>query len=435
MRVKYRCLLGSAVIAMAAGMPAAGETLDEAIASAFATNPQLDLQRYETDIAREGLEQARSGGRTTVNVSGSAGYEYVDTTSPFSFNLGDRPIASAQVQAVQPIYTGGRVSAGIRQAKAGVSAAKSQFDAAEQNLILDVVTAYVDVRRDREAVAIRRNNVDVTAEQVRAADDRFEVGVVTRTDVSLANARLEGARAALAGAEASREASEANYQFLTSLKPGDLAPPPPIPPLPASLEEAVAIALDGNPDIEAARNSERAASEAIEVARAQYRPQVNLVGTAGVQETYGSDADQRDTSVSAVVQGTIPLLSGGLIKSQVSSARLRRNQARNQIDILERQIRAQVAQAWFGYDASLRSIEASSRQVDAAEIAYEGAKEELAVGVRTTLDVLDQEQQLFEARLALVESERDAYVAAFRLLRAAGELDQPVPTGASPVAE
>ena len=397
MRVKYRCLLGSAVIAMAAGMPAAGETLDEAIASAFATNPQLDLQRYETDIAREGLEQARSGGRTTVNVSGSAGYEYVDTTSPFSFNLGDRPIASAQVQAVQPIYTGGRVSAGIRQAKAGVSAAKSQFDAAEQNLILDVVTAYVDVRRDREAVAIRRNNVDVTAEQVRAADDRFEVGVVTRTDVSLANA--------------------------------------PIPPLPASLEEAVAIALDGNPDIEAARNSERAASEAIEVARAQYRPQVNLVGTAGVQETYGSDADQRDTSVSAVVQGTIPLLSGGLIKSQVSSARLRRNQARNQIDILERQIRAQVAQAWFGYDASLRSIEASSRQVDAAEIAYEGAKEELAVGVRTTLDVLDQEQQLFEARLALVESERDAYVAAFRLLRAAGELDQPVPTGASPVTE
>ncbi|WP_340694087.1 TolC family outer membrane protein [Hyphomonas sp.] len=416
-------------------MPAAGETLDEAIASAFATNPQLDFQRYETDIAREGLEQARSGGRTTVNVSGSAGYEYVDTTSPFSYNLGDRPIASAQVQAVQPIYTGGRVSAGIRQAKAGVSAAKSQFDAAEQNLILDVVTAYVDVRRDREAVAIRKNNVDVTAEQVRAADDRFEVGVVTRTDVSLANARLEGARAALAGAEAMREASEANYQFLTSLKPGDLAPPPPIPPLPASLEEAVAIALDGNPDIEAARNSERAASEAIEVARAQYRPQVNLVGTAGVQETYGSDADQTDTSVSAVVQGTIPLLSGGLIKSQVSSARLRRNQARNQIDVLERQIRAQIAQAWFGYDASLRSIEASSRQVDAAEIAYEGAKEELAVGVRTTLDVLDQEQQLFEARLALVESEHDAYVAAFRLLRAAGELDQPVPTGASPVAE
>jgi outer membrane protein len=434
MSVKNRCLMGAATIAMLMGAPATAETLDQAIASAFATNPQLDIQRSETDIARQNLEQARSGKRPTVNLIGSAGYEYVETSSPFAFGLGDRPIASAQVQAVQPLYTGGRVSAGIRQAKAGINAAKSQYDAAEQDLILQVVTAYVDVRRDRNAVEIRKNNVEVAGEQVRAADDRFEVGVVTRTDVSLANARLEGARAALAGAEASLEGSAANYQFLTSLKPGDLPPPPPVPPLPASLDEAVATALAGNPDIEAARHAERAASEAIEVARSQYRPQLNLVGTAGVQETYG-DPEQRNTSVSAVAQGSIPLLSGGLIKSQVSSARLRRDQARYQIDALERQVRAQVAQAWFGYDASLRAIEASRRQVDAAEIAYDGAKEELAVGVRTTLDVLDQEQQLFEARLSLVQSERDAYVAAFRLLRAAGELDKPLPLGAAPASE
>tara|TARA_R110000787_G_scaffold72118_18_gene160804 strand:- start:2574 stop:3854 length:1281 start_codon:yes stop_codon:yes gene_type:complete len=426
--------MGAAVVAMIAGSSATAETLDQAIASAFATNPQLDIQRYETDVARESLAQARSGGRATVDVVGSAGYEYVDTTSPFAFGLGDRPIASAQVQAVQPLYTGGRVSAGIRQAKAGINAAKSQYDAAQQDMILQVVTAYVDVRSDREAVSIRKNNVDVTGEQVRAADDRFEVGVVTRTDVSLSKARLEGARAALAGAEAALEASEANYQFLTSLKPGDLPPPPPVPPLPGSVDEAVLIALDGNPDIQAARHSERAANEAIAVAKSQYRPQISIVGTAGVEQTYG-DPEQRNTSVSAVAQGRIPILSGGLIKSQVSEARLRRDQARQQIDLLERQVRAQIAQAWYGYDASLRAIEASRRQVDAAEIAYDGAKEELAVGVRTTLDVLDQEQQLFEARLALVQSERDAYVAAFRLLRAAGELDKPIPTGAAPESE
>ncbi|MBU1286541.1 MAG: TolC family outer membrane protein [Alphaproteobacteria bacterium] len=434
MRLKYRCLMGAAVVASIVGSSATAETLDQAIASAFATNPQLDIQRYETDVARESLAQARSGGRATVDVVGSAGYEYVDTTSPFAFGLGDRPIASAQVQAVQPLYTGGRVSAGIRQAKAGINAAKSQYDAAQQDMILQVVTAYVDVRSDREAVSIRKNNVDVTGEQVRAADDRFEVGVVTRTDVSLSKARLEGARAALAGAEAALEASEANYQFLTSLKPGDLPPPPPVPPLPGSVDEAVLIALDGNPDIQAARHSERAANEAIAVAKSQYRPQISIVGTAGVEQTYG-DPEQRNTSVSAVAQGRIPILSGGLIKSQVSEARLRRDQARQQIDLLERQVRAQIAQAWYGYDASLRAIEASRRQVDAAEIAYDGAKEELAVGVRTTLDVLDQEQQLFEARLALVQSERDAYVAAFRLLRAAGELDKPIPTGAAPESE
>ena len=284
-----------------------------------------------------------------------------------------------------------------------------------------VITAYVDVRSDLETVAIRENNVEVTGEQVRAASDRFEVGVVTRTDVSLSQARLEGARAALAGAQATLEADIANYQFLTGLAPTDLAPPPPLPPLPASLDEAVQIALDTNPDLIAARHSERAAREAIEVARGQYKPQISIVGTAARQETY-NDFTQRDSSVSAVAQGTIPLLSGGLIKSQVKSARLQRAQAQRQIDTLQRSIRAQIAQSWFTYEASLRSIAASERQVEAAQIAYDGAKEELAVGIRTTLDVLDQEQQLFEARLALVQAERDSYVAAHNLLRATGQL-------------
>ena len=410
------------LLAMSAS--ASADTLSDAVSAALTTNPQLEAQRVQTDIAREDMEQARSQGHTSVNLGGSAGYEYVDTNSPlaaFPGYTGDRTIATAQVQASKPIYTGGRISAGVRQAEAGIDAAESQYDAALQDLILQVVTAYVDVRSSRDTVAIRQNNVEVAGEQVRAASDRFDVGVVTRTDVSLSEARLEGARAALAGAEAGLEASIADYIFLTGLQPGELAPPSPVPVLPESLEQAVQIALDNNPDIIAARNSERASTEAIEVARRQYRPQISIVGTASVQETY-NDFTQRDTSVSAVAQGTIPLLSGGLIQSQVRSARLQRSQARRQIDAIERQVRAQVAQAWYGYDAAMRSIEASRRQVDAAEIAYDGAKEELAVGVRTTLDVLDQEQQLFEARLALVQSERDAYVAAHRLLRAAGLL-------------
>ncbi len=416
------------------GMPASyAETLSDAIDAALATNPGLQSQRFQTDIALENVEQARSQRRPTLDLSGSAGYEYVDSNSPFadlSGTNGDRPIASAQLQAAMPIYTGGRISAGIRQARAGVDAAESQYDAAVQDLILQVITAYVDVRSDLETVAIRENNVDVTGEQVRAASDRFEVGVVTRTDVSLSQARLEGARAALAGAQATLEADIANYQFLTGLAPTDLAPPPPLPPLPASLDEAVQTALDTNPDLIAARHSERAAREAIEVARGQYKPQISIVGTAARQETY-NDFTQRDSSVSAVAQGSIPLLSGGLIKSQVKSAKLQRAQAQRQIDTLQRSIRAQIAQSWFTYEASLRSIAASERQVEAAQIAYDGAKEELAVGIRTTLDVLDQEQQLFEARLALVQAERDSYVAAHNLLRATGELspDMLLPDG------
>jgi outer membrane protein len=425
MTLKFRILAGSALAGLLVTGSASAETLGDAVSSAILSNPQLESQRVESDIARESLEQARAGGRTTVTVGGSAGYQYTDTNSPFSVNNGDSGSFSTQVQAIKPIYTGGRVSAGVRQAKAGISAADAQFDASVQDLILQVITAYMDVRRDRETVSIRQNNVEVSSEQLRAAEDRFEVGVVTRTDVSLARANFEGTRASLAGAEAALETSLANYSFLTGLTPGDLAPPPAVPTLPATLEQATQLGLDANPDMIAARHSERAAMEAIEAAKAQGRPTVNLVGTAQTQYSRFETRNVQQSSVSGVVQGSIPIVTGGLVKSQTKAARLRRDQARRQIDALDRSIRAQVASAWYGYDATLRTIEASKRQVDAAEIAYDGAKEELAVGVRTTLDVLNQEQQLFEARLALVQAERDAYVAAHQLLRATGQLTQP----------
>ncbi len=423
-RLSAGWLFGSAIAALFAG-PACGQTLPDAIAAAFATNPALDIQRAEADVARAGLDLARSQGRPRVNLSASGGYESIETNAPFAFNVGEQATASAQIQAVQPLYTGGRIRAGIEQARAGIDAADLAFLAAQQDLILDVVTAYVDVRRDRESVRIRQNNVEVSGEQVRAASDRFNVGVVTRTDVAQSQARLEGARAALAGAEAALEASEAFFEFLTGTPaPAELAPPPPLPPLPASLEAAIQRAISNNPEIAAAREQLRAASAGIEAARAEGRPSLSVIGTAGVQERFG-DRDQRDTSLSAVAQGRIPLFTGGAVKAQVDAARLRRDQARRRIDLLETQSRATVSSAWFRYAAAQRSIEASRRQIEAAELAYEGAKQELAVGVRTTLDVLDQEQQLFEARLALVNAERDAYVAAHQLLRATGDLAAP----------
>lgn len=420
-KISPRLLLGTSLLTICLASPVSAETLPEAVAAAFATNPQLDIERFRTEIARQNLQAARGAGRPTVNLSATGGYEYIETTNPFAFNLGDRPIATAQLQAVQPIYTGGKISAGIRQAEAAIDSADLSFEASRQDLILQVVTSYMDVVRDRETVAIRQNNVEVTGEQVRAAQDRFDVGVVTRTDVAQSQARLEGARAALAGAEAVLQGSEANYQLLTGMRPGDLAPPPPVPPLPATLEGAIATATSNNPSIAAARQDLRAASAGVDIARADGRPQVSLVGSAGVQETFG-DNNQRDTSVSAMAQARVPLLTGGVVKAQTEGAKLRREQARRLVDSLEMQVRAQVTQAWYSYEAALRSIEASRRQVEAAEIAYEGAQEELAVGVRSTLDALDQEQQLFEARLALVGAERDAYVAAHNLLRATGAL-------------
>lgn len=399
---------------------ASAETLQDALNEAYQTNPQLEAQRFQTKIADESINQAKAQGRTQVGFTGSAGYQSSDSNSPFSFGIGERPLANAQLQASRPIYTGGRVKAGIRQAYAGLDSAKSRLNAVEQDLYLQVVTAYVDVRRAQETVKIRKNNVAVLEEQVRAANDRFEVGVITRTDVALSGARLEGARAALAGAQSQLEASIAQYSFLTGQVPEDLAPPPPLPPFPESFEAALELGLANSPDIEAARHAERAANEAIKVAEAAGRPQISIVGVAGYQETF--DPSLRNTQVQALARGSVPIFQGGLIRSQVRSAKLQRQSARQQILSLERQVRAQVAQAWYGYQASVEAIEASKRQVDAAEIAYKGAQDELSVGVRTTLDVLDQEQQLFDARLAVVNAERDAYVAAHSLLRAVGGL-------------
>jgi len=421
-------LSAAIVICFGLSATAGAETLQDALRLAYENNPRLEAQRTQSKIAQEQLAQARAQRRPQVNLSGSIGYQNIDNnrTGFFTGQEGTNPTSSAQLQATQPLYTGGQIKAGINQAKAGIKSTDAQLDAVRQDLFLQTITGYVDVLRDREAVRIRENNVEVLMEQVQAANDRFEVGEITRTDVALSEARLEGSKANLAGAQAQLEGSLAAYYFLTGTDAGELAPAPPQPDLPFTIEEATESALDNSPDIIAAKFAERAAGEAVKGAYGRLKPSVSIVGTAAAQEDYldsfGLNSRQRDTSASVVAQARIPLFEGGLVRSQVRSAKLERRRARNQIDNLQRQVQAQVAQAWYGYKASLIAIEASIRQEEAAAIAYEGAKEELAVGVRTTLDVLDQEQELFEARLNVVQAERDAYVAAHQLLRAMGAL-------------
>ena len=423
--------------AMAFAAPAISETLPEALDLAFQINPALEAQRAQIGVAREQLNQARGARAPTVDLSASGGYESLDSTQPAAFNVGDRPIATAQLQASIPVYAGGRIDAGIDQARAGIGAANAQFDSAAQDLILNVATAYVNVLRDREAIRIRANSVALLEEQLRAATDRFDVGFATRTDVKQAEARVQGSRASLAGAEAQLQASLSLYEVFVGQAAGDLADVPNSPALPDSFEAALASALADNPDLKALRQSEKAAEQAVRSAKGESRPSLSIVGTASAQETFDIEAtsisptqgivtlpadNYRDTQVRLLAQGSVPLFQGGILRSRVKAARLEREQARLQTINAERQITASIAQAWYSTIAAEQAIEASKLQVEAAEIAYEGAQEELSVGTRTTLDVLDQEQQLLEARLGLINAERDAFVAAHQLLRAMGQL-------------
>ncbi|MEO1322679.1 MAG: TolC family outer membrane protein [Pseudomonadota bacterium] len=417
--------------------PSQGETLQEALDLAFQTNPSLAAQRAQLGVAREQLNQAKGARAPTVELTGSAGYESLDSNQPIAFGIGDRPIARAGLQATLPVYTGGRIDAGVDQARAGILSADAQLDGAGQDLILNVVTAYVDVLRDREALRIRGNSVALLEEQLRAATDRFDVGVATRTDVKQAEARLQGARASYAGAQAQLEASLSIYELLVGGVAGDLAPVPDAPAVPEGYEAALSSALAENPDLKALRQAERAAEQAVRAARGETRPSVSIVGAASAQETFDQEAlgvsptgefitlppdNYRDTSLSVFAQASVPLFQGGVLRSRIRAARLEREQARLQTLNAERQIAASIAQAWYSNIAAEQAIIASERQVEAAEIAYEGAQEELSVGTRTTLDVLDQEQQLLDARLGLINAERDYYVATYQLLRAMGDL-------------
>ncbi|MEM0985295.1 MAG: TolC family protein [Pseudomonadota bacterium] len=300
-------------------MAAEAETLSDALVLTEATNPQLDSGRADADIADENLAQARAAGRTTINITATAGGQATDSNRQIppqfqgavgaGFNA-ETGIATAAIEAARPIFTNGRVPAGIRSAKAGIEAADFTFDELRQSIFFDVVAAYMDVIRDTEAVSIRKNNVDVLAEQLRAAQDRFAVGVVTRTDVKLSEARLEGARANEAAAQAQLESSRATYAFLVGQRPEDLVTPGALS-IPASLEAVNEIVFTSNPSLLAAKANERAAAEQVKVARGNGGLQVDIVGSANGQEVYQEDLKpERDTNLSAVARARIPLWQG-----------------------------------------------------------------------------------------------------------------------------
>ncbi|MEM9739457.1 MAG: TolC family protein [Pseudomonadota bacterium] len=397
-----------------------GQSLDETLALAEFSNPALSVSETDTEIAREALREARAQGRVNVTLSASAGYETTDSNRLFTTQIGERSLGTAQLEASLPIYTGGRVSAGVRAAEAGIDAADSRLEFQRQTIYFAAISAFLNVAAGRETVEIRENNVRLLVEQVEAAQARFRVGFITRTDVALAEARLAGARAGLALSEAELEGFFADFEAVTGVAPGDLGAVPPTPVLPIDFDEALASLLATNPQLIALREDVRAASEAVQVEASAGRAQIDIVGTAGGQQEF--DNSLYDSSVSAFARGTIPLWQSGAVNSRVRSAKLRREQARLQVQAAERDLRAALATSWYGYIAAQRSIEASERQIEAAEIAFEGAKRELSVGTRTTLDVLDSEQDLLDARLTLVQAERDSQLAAYQILQSVGDL-------------
>ena len=412
-------LMGVAVLATA--QAAAAETLQDALALAYESNPALQQQRAQLRALDETYVQALSGYRPTLGVSATA---YYDRYSPSAGPSLTSRTAQATLSATQPLYTGGRVSAAVRAAEAQVLAGRESLRAQEATVLQQVISAYVDVRRDTEIVEIRRANVDVIKAQLDETTARFKVGQLTRTDVATVSAQHAQARAALAAALGQLKTSRAAYLTVIGRAPGTLAPQAPLPGAPKTLDEAFDTAEARNPLLLAASLKEQSDQALVAQARAARMPTVSASASFSRGAALGAYPDNNDQStVVAGVTVTQPLFSGGLISSQIRAALEQDNADRQALEQARRTTIQSVSVAWNQILAARAGLAASREQKEAAALAFEGVTQEFHAGLRTVFELVQAEQGVRDAELSVANADHDAYVADAALLAAVGRLD------------
>ncbi|CAN5274515.1 TolC family outer membrane protein [soil metagenome] len=435
------CLASVSWVAMTAGS-ASAETLQDAIALAYRTNPTILAQRANQRALDETVPQARAGYRPTIDVSASASYSR--TTSPkFTTSTGvdlngdgvidtvtsggttDSDTGGASIGLSQTLYSGGRIGHSVSAAEAGVLAGRENLRAVEQSVLANVVAAYVGVQRDLQILQIREDNLTVLRRQLDESNARFEVGEITRTDVAQSESRLASSEADLANAQAQLSVSRATYAAVVGQAPGTLEAAPTLPGVPTDFDQALDVGLAENPGILAATYNLQAAESRVAAARSAYLP------SAGLSASYGGSGDLSSfdladrTSLTVGASISIPLFTGGLNQSRVAQALETANAAQIQIEGQRRAVLQNVSSSYAQVVSSRASVTAGNEAVRAATVAAEGVRQEAQVGLRTTLDVLNQELELRAAQVTLVSVTANEYIAQASLLSAMGRLEGP----------
>ena len=399
---------------------ARAETLYRALASAYENNPTLRAERARQRATDEGVSQALSGWRPTIIADGDAGFEEVEGNPNFA-DSSTNP-AGFSVSVNQPIFRGFQTVNGTEQAERLVLAGRQTLLGVEQDVLLDGVTAYMNVLRDGRIVTLRKENVNNLSEQLKGTRARFKVGELTQTDVAQSRARLSQARSDLATARANLAASRADYVRVIGRAPASLKYPKSIRrKLPKTLDEAIAMAQQHNPGVLTARYNEEASKFAVDVAFGDLLPTADVVGRYSHREEPTSVINRTDT-LSVVGQVSVPLYQAGRERSEVREAKQVNHQRKQEVLEAVRNIRDQTVTAWNAWIAARESIKSDTDQVEANKLAYRGIQQEALVGSRTILDVLDTNEDLINSRILLVGSRRDEVVAAFQLLSATGAL-------------
>ena len=429
---RTRALASVAVIAVITGMsaPAWAETLKEALALAYQTNPSLLAQRANQRALDESIVQARAGLRPSLDVSVSANYIRTDSpvtgTPPFTTGgVVESDSGGVSLGLSQTLWSGGRIGHGISAAEANILAGREDLRDIEQTVLTSVIQAYADVIRDGEILAIRQSNLGVLQRQLEEASARFEVGEITRTDVAQSESRLAQTEADLANARAQLSVSRAAYAAVVGQAPGDLEPMPVLPGIPTDFDNALDVALADNPTIRSATYSQRAAEANVAAAKAEYMPSARLTasygGSADDLNRLGDIADNTRFQAGATI--SVPLFTGGLNSSRVAQALERANIAQINVEGARRNTLQAVSSAYAQSISSRATLQAGEEAVRAATVAAEGVRQEAQVGLRTTLDVLNQELELRNAQVTLASARRNEYVAQARLLAAMGRLE------------
>ncbi len=405
---------------------ARAQTLTQALAEAYNTNPQLLAQRALLRATDEQVPQALSGWRPTVNFTGQAALQRQGLLSRSGNTVANTDPNLVQLQITQPVYSGGRTVAQTRQAINTVQSTRAQTLAVETSVFQAVAQAYIDVVRDQALVEVNRNNVGVLRKQLEATQDRFRVGEVTRTDVAQAELSLAQAVGTLTAAEGQLQQSRAAYVRVVGHPPGRLLLPRERPTLPATREDAQALAANDNFNVISANFAELAARDNIDVVRGQLLPQIAIVGNLSrASDPSITFRGAIENTASVAAQMTMPLYEGGAIYSQTRQAEQTVGQRRSQVDDTRRAAVQTATQSWETLKAARASIASFAAAVRAAQIALQGIQQEALVGTATTLDVLIQNQQLLTTQQQLIVAEHDAAVAEFNLAAAVGRLVAP----------
>lgn len=408
--------------AMAAEWPAGDPVFAAALSQAYLTNPQLLEQRQRVRETDEDVPRALSGWRPHLDLDDSFGASAVFDRADPAHQPERRLPQSGELALTQPLYTGGRVSAQVGQAKALVAAERAGLQATEAAILLDAAAAYVDVARDQRVVELDRNQAAILERSLRASEQEAAAGALTLADVAQARARLADQRATLAASITSLDISRAAYEQAVGTIPGPLVMPTITLDLPPDLQAALALIVN-NYDVAQSRAAQQASSEGIDIVRAGLRPRISFqIYGARDSETDVQLPHQRDNIAETTLQITFPLYQGGEQAAEIRQAKEAAAVALLQVDAVFKQARQQVKSAWAELvGARLRRAEFAA-SVDANVIAERGIARQQAVGERTLIEVLNAQQEELVANVRLTTARHDEIIAGLRLQAATGRL-------------